>query len=134
MKLQISIDGKTYEVDVEVPEEQAAPQGYSGYRSSPQSGTSIPSSAPPPPSASAPKSAAQAVGDESKVCRSPVAGVVINVVAQLGQELQANDLLMVLEAMKMETNVVSPVAGKVKAVNVQAGDGVQLSQVLVELE
>ena len=51
-----------------------------------------------------------------------------------GQQLQPNDLLLVLEAMKMETNVTAPVAGKVKNINVQPGDGVQVNQVLVELE
>ena len=47
---------------------------------------------------------------------------------------QPNDLLLVLEAMKMETNVTSPVAGKVKRVTVAQSDGVQLNQVLVEFE
>jgi biotin carboxyl carrier protein len=41
---------------------------------------------------------------------------------------------MVLEAMKMETSVTSPIAGKVKSVNVEKGDGVKVRQVLVEFE
>jgi len=40
----------------------------------------------------------------------------------------------VLEAMKMETNVTSPVSGTVKAVHVAQGDAVQVGQVLVEFE
>ena len=56
--------------------------------------------------------------DENKVCRSPIAGMVTRVNVQPGQQIQPNDLLLVLEAMKMETNVVSPVAGKVKTVKV----------------
>ena len=72
--------------------------------------------------------------DESKVCRSPIAGIVIKTNAQVGQQLQANDLLLVLEAMKMETNVTAPVAGKVKKLHVQPGDGVQVGQLLVEFE
>lgn len=133
MKLQISIEDKTYEVDVEVPEEEPAQHAYLGYKPS-QPRTYIPSSVPPAGAMVAPKNMGEPVGDEAKVCRSPIAGVVINVIAQVGQQLQANDLLLVLEAMKMETNVTAPVAGKVKAVNVQPGDGVQLSQVLVEME
>ena len=54
--------------------------------------------------------------------------------AQTGQQIQANDPLLVLEAMKMETNITSPVAGKVKAINANVGDGVQVGQVLVEFE
>jgi methylmalonyl-CoA carboxyltransferase small subunit len=69
-----------------------------------------------------------------KVCRSPVAGVVVRVNAQVGQQIQANDALLVLEAMKMETNITAPVSGKVKAVNAGLGDAVQVGQVLVELE
>jgi methylmalonyl-CoA carboxyltransferase small subunit len=42
--------------------------------------------------------------------------------------------MIVLEAMKMETNVTAPVAGKVKVVNVQAGDAVKVNQILVEFE
>lgn len=134
MKLQISVEGKTYEVDVEVPDEEPAPHAYLGYRS-PYAGTCIPSAAPVATAAApAKKKADDAVADESKVCRSPIAGVVIRVNAQPGQELQPNDLLMVLEAMKMETNVTAPVAGKVKEIKVQPGDGVQVNQVLVELE
>jgi methylmalonyl-CoA carboxyltransferase small subunit len=70
--------------------------------------------------------------DEAKVCRSPISGVVRRVSAQVGQAIQANDVLLVLEAMKMETVITSPVAGKVAKVNVNVGDPVVGGQVLVE--
>jgi biotin carboxyl carrier protein len=130
MKLQIGIDGKSYEVEVEITEEDNAPRAYLA----PQApATAVPSRAgvaPVQPKTAAP----EAVADEAKVCRSPIAGVVIRVNAQAGQQIQPNDLLLVLEAMKMETNVTAPVAGKVKNITVQPGDAVQLNQVLVELE
>jgi len=72
--------------------------------------------------------------DESKVCRSPVAGIVVRVSVQPGQQLQINELIVVLEAMKMETSVVAPIAGKVKSVKVGSGDAVKLHQILVEFE
>jgi methylmalonyl-CoA carboxyltransferase small subunit len=72
--------------------------------------------------------------DETKVCRSPVAGVVIKVNVAAGQAIQANDQLLVLEAMKMETNVTAPVSGKVKSVRVAQGDSVKVHQVVVEFE
>jgi methylmalonyl-CoA carboxyltransferase 1.3S subunit len=53
---------------------------------------------------------------------------------QPGQKLQANDLMMVLEAMKMETNVTAPGPGTVKAIKVQPQDAVKVNQVLVEFE
>jgi methylmalonyl-CoA carboxyltransferase small subunit len=130
LKLQIGINGDTYEVEVEVLEEDTPPR-YAGQI--PQPGTATVKSV---PVALMPKPAAPADAhvDESKVCRSPVAGVVVRVVAQPGQKLQVNDLLLVLEAMKMETNVVAPAAGTLKAVRVKAGDGVQLNQILAEFE
>ena len=128
MKLRITVEGKTYEVDVEVAEDDRAP-APSGHAYIAPAPTSIPS-APPPARAAAPDTS---VADD-KACRSPVAGVVVRVNAQLGQQIQANDPLLVLEAMKMETNITSPVAGKIKAINAAVGDGVQLGQVLVEFE
>jgi methylmalonyl-CoA carboxyltransferase small subunit len=72
--------------------------------------------------------------DEDKVCRSPVSGIVVRVAAQAGQSLQVGDILLVLEAMKMETNITAPVAGKVKAVKVAPGESVQSGQIVVEFE
>jgi methylmalonyl-CoA carboxyltransferase small subunit len=72
------------------------------------------------------------VADEARVCRSPISGVVRRVSAQVGQAIQANDVLLVLEAMKMETVITSPVAGKIARVNVNVGDPVVGGQVLVE--
>lgn len=128
MKLRITVDQKVYEVDVEVAEDDRPPASPA-HAYVPAAPTALPS-APPPPRVAAP----DANVDESKVCRSPVAGVVVRVNAQAGQAIQANDPLLVLEAMKMETNITSPVAGKVKAVNANVGDGVQVGQVLVEFE
>lgn len=129
MKLRIGIDGKTYELDVEVIEEDQAPRptrGHSPYPTPPTTMQSVPTPASAPP--------ADKDVDEAKVCRSPVSGVVIRLNVQPGQQLQPNDLIMVLEAMKMETNVTAPVAGKVKTITVSQGDGVKVHQVLVEFE
>jgi pyruvate carboxylase len=52
------------------------------------------------------------------VCGSPVAGVVMRLNVQPGQQVQTHDLIMVLEAMKMETNITAPLAGKITKINV----------------
>ena len=129
MKLQIGIDGKSYEVEVEITEDDTAPHPH--YIPAQAGPTVLTAGA---QAAGAPKAADAPVADETKVCRSPIAGMVTRVNVQPGQQIQPNDLLLVLEAMKMETNVTSPVAGKVKDVRVAQGDGVQLNQVLVEFE
>jgi methylmalonyl-CoA carboxyltransferase small subunit len=125
LKLKITVDGKVYEVEVEVSEPESP---HPGYVAPAAPTTRVPAAAAPAPPSSAP------VADESKVCRSPCAGVVVRVSAQVGQAIQANDVLLVLEAMKMETAISSPVAGKVAKVRVAVGDAVQAGQVLVEFE
>ena len=131
LKLQIGIDGKSYEVEVEITEDDATPRPH--YIPAQPTATVLTAAA---PLAGAPKAATAdaPVTDETKVCRSPIAGMVTRVNVQPGQQIQPNDLLLVLEAMKMEANVTSPVAGTVKNVTVAEGDGVQLQQVLVEFE
>jgi len=130
MKLQILIDRRMYEVEVEVAEEDYPPR--------PQDNRPLPATAtiqstvlrtPPKPGSSL-----EAGVDEAKLCRSPLAGIVVRVLVVPGQELQVNDLMVMLEAMKMETAVTAPVAGKLKSVNVAPGDSVKANQVLVEFD
>jgi methylmalonyl-CoA carboxyltransferase small subunit len=128
VKLKITIDQKTYEVDVEATEPETAAAPPRGYPVEPAQ-VRLPAAAPPvaPPAEGAPV-------NEGKVCRSPVSGIVVRVVAQPGQSLQAGDILLVLEAMKMETNITAPIAGKVKDIKVKQGDSLQSGQVAVEFE
>jgi methylmalonyl-CoA carboxyltransferase small subunit len=130
LKLKITVDGKLYEVDVEVHEpEQPHPGFYP-----PPGQARVPAAAPlSVPPAAAPTAGAP-VADESKVCRSPFAGTVSKISAQTGQAIQINDVLLILEAMKMETVITAPIAGKVAKINVSVGDAVQQGEVLVELE
>lgn len=127
MKLKLTIDGKVYEVDVEAAEPEQPHPSYV-----PPSGQTrretVAAAAP------AARSRSETVADESKVCRSPIAGLVVRVSAQVGQEIQANDVLLVLEAMKMETSITAPIAGKIAKLNAAVGDSVQSRQVLVEFE
>ena len=128
MKLRIDIDGKQYEVDVEVAEQEAS-SSHSRFHSVESAAVQAPAhmAAAPPPADSSPVI-------EDKVCRSPVSGIVASVATQPGQTLQVGDVLLVLEAMKMETQVSAPVSGKVAVIKVKPGDSVQSGQVLVEFE
>lgn len=129
MKLKITVDGKVYEVDVEVSEPETPHPSYvPPIAQAPKTPTAVSGGVSSTPSK------ADKVVDESKVCRSPISGVVTRVSAQVGQEIQANDVLLVLEAMKMETVITAPVAGKIANVTVNVGDAVQGGQVLVELD
>lgn len=129
MKLQIGIDGKSYEVDVEVLEDDASPRQASFAPRAPHAAAA--------PTASVPQAVAAAAVEtagEDKLVRSPVTGIVIKMNVAPGDAIKANDLVVVLEAMKMETNVTAQGAGKVKSVRVAAGDSVKVGQVIVEFE
>jgi methylmalonyl-CoA carboxyltransferase small subunit len=128
LKLKITVDGKVYEVEIEASEPEAPHPGHVPPAPQTRLPAARPTAAPPAQAGATP------VADESKVCRSPCAGVVVRVSAQVGQAIQVNDVLLVLEAMKMETAITSPIAGKVARVNAKAGDAVQGGQVLVEFE
>jgi len=130
MKLQVLVDGQVYEVEVEVVEEDHAPQAQDN-RPAPATATIQSTVLRTPPK---PGSSLESDVDESKLCRSPVAGIVVRVNVQAGQQLQVNDLMVVLEAMKMETNVTAPIAGKLKSVKVSPQDAVKINQVLVDFE
>ncbi len=130
MKLQISIDGQTYEVDVEVAEDDY-PLQMQDNLPTPTLAT-IQSTVLRTPSK--PGSSLDADKHEDKLCRSPLAGIVVLVPVAPGQQLQVNDLMVVLEAMKMETAITAPVEGKLKSVNVTPGESVKANQVLVEFD
>ena len=128
MKLQITIEGRTYAAEVEVLEEdsnEALPGDVPDSSNVPQT---------LPAGAYAPSRVTQTHSADEKHYHSPVTGLVIRVNVFPGQQLQAGDLIVVLEAMKMETSVTAHHAGKVKSVNVKAGDPVKLHQVMVEVE
>jgi biotin carboxyl carrier protein len=131
LKLKLTVDGKSYEVDVEVSEPEPS-HGYVPAAGQARVPAAVPGStpAPPPP----PGGGGPPVADESKVCRSPFAGVVSRVAVQAGQTIQVNDTLMVLEAMKMETVITAPISGKVARTEANVGDAVQQGQVLVVFE
>jgi methylmalonyl-CoA carboxyltransferase small subunit len=129
LKLKINVDGKVYEVDVEVSEPDTTVPSYL-----PPMQARVPAAAPVAAVPTAPAAASESVADESKVCRSPLAGVVSKVNVQVGQTIQVNDVLLVLEAMKMETVITAPREGKVAKINAAVGDGVKQNQVLVEFD
>jgi biotin carboxyl carrier protein len=92
---------------------------------------------PPPHSPPDVDEAAQAPGPSGaagSALTAPMPGTVIEVLAKAGDRIAHRQPLLVLEAMKMETPVVAPYEGVVKAVHVNEGDRVAGGALLVELE
>lgn len=61
-------------------------------------------------------------------------GKILNIQVKAGDEVQEDDTIIVMEAMKMEIPVVAPVSGTVKEIKVAPGDMVDSEQVLAEIE
>ena len=126
MKLKLTIDGKPYEVEVEIEEDQPV----RNYAPAAVMSSAVAPVAPLPAAAGA--NGGGSTASDDKVCRSPMVGIIVRVNTQEGQSVQKDDPLLVLEAMKMETTITSPVTGKVKTILVSSGESVQAGQVLVE--
>eukprot|EP00638_Chattonella_subsalsa_P017269 CAMPEP_0117845348 /NCGR_PEP_ID=MMETSP0949-20121206/18214_1 /TAXON_ID=44440 /ORGANISM="Chattonella subsalsa, Strain CCMP2191" /LENGTH=1146 /DNA_ID=CAMNT_0005690885 /DNA_START=146 /DNA_END=3586 /DNA_ORIENTATION=- len=65
---------------------------------------------------------------------APMPGVVLEVVAKVGDTVQKGDVLCVLSAMKMETSVTAPCDGKIKMINLDEGDQLMAGDLIVEIE
>jgi oxaloacetate decarboxylase alpha subunit len=76
--------------------------------------------------------AAPPVGNARNV-PAPLAGNIFKINVAVGQAVKSGDIVMILEAMKMETEVRAPESGKVQAVLVKEGDAVQVGDVLLSL-
>lgn len=129
MKLRITIDGKVYEAEVEILETEDSAPEYPAYPAAPPA--FVPATM--PELASQSLSPADAANGENE-CRSPVTGMVIKVTVEAGQAVQPEEVVAVLESMKMEMQIAAPRAGVVKNVLVAPGSSVKVNQLLVEFE
>ena len=124
--LRITLEGKTYDVAVEVLGEGSAPVA-----AAPVPPSAAAFAAAPAPVAAAPVAAAVPSG--AGVVPSPMAGQVMKIKVAVGTAVSANQEIMVLEAMKMETPIYAPVAGTIQAINVKEGEAVAEGQVLLTI-
>lgn len=121
MKLKVTVNGTVYDVAVDVEEETKPALGAFVIGN----GGGAPAAMPTAPShVSAP-------ANEEKLLRAPISGTVTKVVAETGGVVEAGAVLLILEAMKMETEITAPVAGTVSEILVAPGDAVAGGQALL---
>lgn len=121
-KFQVTVNGKTYEVDVE--EVSGGAQA-----STPVSKTVAPVAEPVKKEAAPVKSSVGATKVEA-----PMQGKIVDIRVSEGDVLEVGQVVAVLEAMKMENEVVSPKAGTVTSINVATGQSVDSGDVIISLD
>ena len=65
---------------------------------------------------------------------APMPGLILEINVEVGQEIQENDPLLILEAMKMENIITAPINGVIKAIHPNKGDAVIKNQLIIEFE
>ena len=116
-KYIIKLNGKVYEIEMEEVVDGQVP--------------TIAQTENPAQAKSLTQSPQPVSGGESIDC--PMPGTIANVAVNVGDKVKKNQVLLVLEAMKMENEIVSPVDGTVVAVNVSKGQSVNPGQSLVQI-
>lgn len=120
--LRINLEGKNYDVEVEVLDGNvSSPVAVASVASA--LATSTVSAAP------APVAAAPIAGGTPVV--SPMMGLVFKTKVNVGDKVAMNQEVVVLEAMKMETPIYAPVAGTIASINIKEQDSVSEGQVLM---
>ena len=133
-KFKIAIDGKEYLVEMEeltqgqpapmAPPAQQVVQPVAQPTAQP---TPEPAAAPTPAPAPTPTAGADAID-------APMPGTILKILANVGDQVTANQPVLILEAMKMENEIVAPKDGVVTAIHVNAGDMVNPGQPLITID
>ncbi len=114
---KVKVNGKSYVVELESVDEVKSDKPVS-----------IASSSAPKAEAPAP------VAGEGQDVLSPIQGNVVDVKVKVGQRVAKGDVLMIVEAMKLENEIVSPFEGVVSTILANKGAAVQSKQVLVKIK
>jgi glutaconyl-CoA/methylmalonyl-CoA decarboxylase subunit gamma len=129
-KLRVTVDGKAYDVLVEILDEGTASAPPIPYASPALVSTPAPATVAAP--VSAPAVAKPAVAGSGDIT-SPLAGKVVSIDVKVGQAVAEGAQVATVEAMKMNTYIYAPKSGTVAAVLVNAGDGVEEGSVLLRV-
>ena len=141
MKYNVTLNGKIYEVDVtesdavvtgitQVPVVTAAPVAAAPVAAAPVAATPVAAPAVEAPAAAPVAAPAAAPADGTQI-KAPMPGTIIAVKKNVGDAVKAGETVVVLEAMKMENDIVAPSDGVVKSIVATKGSTVNTDDVLV---
>jgi len=128
-KFLINVNGKSYEVEVEEVKD-------AGTVAEPRAAAPVPkpAAAPPPAPKPAAASAPAAVPAGAATVTSPMPGTILAVNVKVGEAVKKGQVLCILEAMKMENEIMAAGDAVVASIEVNAGDSVNTGQVLIVLK
>ena len=129
-KFNITVNGSSYAVEVEEVGGSAAPVAAAPRAASPAP-AAAPAPAPAPAAPAAP--AAKAAGAGEHAINAPMPGKILKVLVKEGQQVKAGENMMMLEAMKMQNEILADADATVKAVNVSEGQTVKAGDSLIIL-
>lgn len=141
MKYQVKVDGKIFEVEVEkvgggyqslTPGSLNAAGAFQPQAQPVQQQAQPAPAAAAPAPAPAPTPAASGSGADGEVV-SPMPGKILKVIADNGAHVEAGDVILILEAMKMENEIVAPIAGTV-SLSVSVGQTVDTDALLATVK
>ena len=148
MKYTATLNGKQYEVELEridayepMPRYGEAPAAAPAPVAAPAAPAPAPAPAAPAPAPAAPAPApaapapapAAAPATGATTVEAPMPGKILNIKVSAGQAVKFGETVIVMEAMKMETEIVAPADGTVAQILVKAGDTVDTGAALVTL-
>ena len=133
MIYKVTLNGKVYEVEVEKGEAVIQAEYEAALPAAPAAAPAAPVSAAPAPAPAAPTLAPAAQAGANAVL-SPLPGNINEVRFSAGQTVKAGDVVIILEAMKMENEIVAPKAGTLTKIHVQKGAVVNTGDPLFDVE
>ena len=130
MKYKVTLNGRTYEVEVEAGKAMLLDE-YEAIVPSAPAAAPVAAAPAAPVAAPAAAPAAPAATAAGEAVTAPMPGTILKVNVQNGQAVKEGDLLCVLEAMKMENEIMAPKSGTVSQVVAAKGSSVNTGDVLV---
>lgn len=141
-KFIITVNGKSYEVEVEELTAQTGGASVQAVPVTPAAPAPQPAPQPAAQAAATPKQetaaeqkpSAQPIPSGAELVKAPMPGTILDVKVNVGDEVKRGQVLLILEAMKMENEIMAPRDGKVVSIQVSKGASVNVDDVLVALQ
>ena len=127
MKYEISLNGRTYEVEVELTQPMTSAE-FAAYAPAPAAPAPV---AAAPVAAAVPAAPSAAPVGAGEVVTAPMPGNILKVNVNVGDQVNEGHVLVILEAMKMENEIMAPCAGTVKQILVTKGATVDTGSAMV---